>query len=82
MNVGFGSSLFGMSLGAGALGGMLGMASGIFIVLVATTFGSALLYAISGFGFAVLAAPLFLLFLAAQAIQLVIIMSTVRGPCL
>jgi len=82
MNVGFGSSLFGMSLGAGALGGMLGMASGIFIVLAATTFGSALLYAISGFGFAVLAAPLFLLFLAARAIQLVIIMSTVRGPCL
>ena len=64
MNVGFGSSLFGMSLGAGALGGMLGMASVIFIVLVATTFGSALLYAISGFGLAVLPAPLFLLFLA------------------
>ncbi len=53
------------------------MASGIFIVLAATTFGSALLYAISGFGFAVLAAPLFLLFLdPARAIQLVIIIST------
>jgi uncharacterized membrane protein YfcA len=66
-----------MSLGAGALGGMLGMASAIFIVLAATTFGSALLYAISGFGFAVLAAPLFLLFLdPARAIQLVIIVST------
>jgi hypothetical protein len=65
-----------MSLGAG--GGMLGMASGMFIVLAATTFGSALLYAISGFGFAVLAAPLFLLFLdPARAIQLVIIISTV-----
>jgi hypothetical protein len=67
-----------MSLGASALGGMLGMASSIFIVLAATTFGSALLYAISGFGFAVLAAPLFLLFLdPARAIQLVIIISTV-----
>jgi uncharacterized protein len=78
MNAGFGSWLFGMSLGASALGGMLGMASGIFIVLAATTFGSALLYAISGFGFAVLAAPLFLLFLdPARAIQLVIIISTV-----
>ena len=59
MSAGFGSWL----LGASALGGMLGMASSIFIVLAATTFGSALLYAISGFGFAVLAAPLFLLFL-------------------
>jgi len=78
MNAGFGSWLFGMSLGASALGGMLGMASSIFIVLAATTFGSALLYAISGFGFAVLAAPLFLLFLdPARAIQLVIIISTV-----
>ena len=78
MNAGFGSWLLGMSLGASALGGMLGMASGIFIVLAATTFGSALLYAISGFGFAVLAAPLFLLFLdPARAIQLVIIISTV-----
>ena len=54
------------------------MAIGIFIVLAAMTFGSALLYAISGFGFAVLAAPLFLLFLdPARAIQLVIIISTV-----
>jgi hypothetical protein len=57
---------------------MLGMASSIFIVLAATTFGSALLYSISGFGFAVLAAPLFLLFLdPARAIQLIIIISTV-----
>jgi uncharacterized membrane protein YfcA len=47
-------------------------------LLTATTFGSALLYGISGFGFAVLAAPLFLLFLdPARAIQLVIIISTV-----
>jgi hypothetical protein len=76
MNAGFGSWLLGMSLGASAMGGMLGMADGIFIVLAATTFGSALLYAISGFGFAVLAAPLFLLFLD-PAIQLVIIISTV-----
>src|SRR6516225_6077616 len=52
-----------MSQGAIALGGMLGMASAILIVLAATTFGSALLYAMSGFGFAVLATPLFLLFL-------------------
>ena len=53
------------------------MASGIFIVPPVTTFGSALLYAISGFGFAVLAAPLFLLFPdPARAIQLVIIIST------
>jgi hypothetical protein len=78
MNADFGSWLLGMSLGASTLGGMLGMAIGIFIVLAATTFGSALLYAISGFGFAVLAAPLFLLFLdPARAIQLVIIISTV-----
>ena len=77
VDAGFGSWLLGMSLGGSALGGMLGMASGIFIVLAATTFGSALLYAISGFGFAVLAAPLFLLFLdPARAIQLVIIIST------
>jgi len=77
MNAGFASWLFGMSPVAGALGGMLGTAIGIFIVLAATTFGSALLYAISGFGFAVLAAPLFLLFLdPARAIQLVIIIST------
>jgi len=78
MNTGFGSWLLGMSLGASALGGMLGMASSIFIVLAATTFGSALLYSISGFGFAVLAAPVFLLFLdPAPAIQLIIIISTV-----
>ena len=78
MNAGFGSWLLDMSLGASALGGMLGMASGIFVVLAATTFGSALLYATTGFGFAVLAAPLFLLFLdPARAIQLVIIISTV-----
>lgn len=45
--------------------------------LAATTFAAALLYAVSGFGFAVLAAPLYLLFTApAQAIQLVIIIST------
>jgi uncharacterized protein len=77
MNAGFGSWLLGMSLDANAMGGMLGMAIGIFIVLAATTFGSALLYAISGFGFAVLASPLFLMFLdPARAIQLVIIIST------
>jgi uncharacterized protein len=76
MNLGFGSWLIGMSLGAG--GGMLGMASGMFIVLAATTFVAALLYAVTGFGFAVLAAPLFLLFIdPAPAIQLVIIISTV-----
>jgi uncharacterized membrane protein YfcA len=57
---------------------MLGMASSIFIVLAATTSGSALLYAISGFGFAVLALPPFLLFLdPARAIELVIVISTV-----
>ena len=78
MNAAFGSWLVGMSLGASTSGGMLGMAGGVFIVLAATTFGSALLYAVSGFGFAVLAAPLFLLFLdPARAIQLVIIISTV-----
>ena len=72
MNPGFGSWLIDLSLGIG--GGMLGMV----IVLAATTFVAALLYAISGFGFAVLAAPLFLLFLdPARAIQLVIIISTV-----
>jgi uncharacterized protein len=77
MNTALGSWLLDMSLGANALGGMLGMVIGIFIVLAATTFGSALLYAISGFGFAVLAAPLFLLFLdPARAIQLVVIIST------
>ena len=78
MNTGFGSGLLGMSLETSSLGEMLGMAIGIFIVLAATTFGSALLYSISGFGFAVLAAPLFLLFLdPARAIQLIIIISTV-----
>src|SRR5207237_4161406 len=57
---------------------MMGMSSVIFIVLPATTFCSPLLYAISGFVFAVLASPLFLLFLdPALAIQLVIIISTV-----
>jgi uncharacterized membrane protein YfcA len=72
MSAGFGSWLLGTSLGGSAMGGMLG----ILIVLTATTFGSALVYAISGFGFAVLAAPLFLLFLdPAPAIQLVIIIS-------
>jgi uncharacterized protein len=77
MNAGFGSWLFSLSFGGSKPGGMLGMAGGIFIVLAATTFGSALLYAISGFGFAVLAAPLFLLFLdPAPAIQLIIIIST------
>ena len=49
MNTGFASWLFVMSLGASVLGGTLGIASSIFIVLTATTFGSALLYAISGF---------------------------------
>jgi uncharacterized membrane protein YfcA len=74
MNAGSGSWLLGMSLGGSAMGGMLGT----FLVLAATTFGSALLYAISGFGFAVLAVPLFLLFLdPAPAIELVIIISTV-----
>ena len=33
MSAGFGFWLLGMSLGASALGGMLGMAGGIFIVL-------------------------------------------------
>src|SRR5260370_16311038 len=80
MNAGFGSWLLSMSLGANALGGMHGMASGIFIVLAASTFGAALLYAISGFGFAVLAAPLFRLFLdPAPAIHLAIILSAVRS---
>jgi uncharacterized protein len=77
MNADFGSWLLGMPVGASAMGGILAMASSIFIVLAATTFGSALLYAISGFGFAVLAAPLFLLFLdPMRAIQLIIIIST------
>ena len=45
--------------------------------LAATTAGAALLYSLTGFGFAVLAAPLFLLFVDTQrAIQLVIIIST------
>jgi uncharacterized membrane protein YfcA len=78
MNAGIGSWLLGMSFGTSAMGVMLGIPSSIFIVLAATTFGSALLYAVSGFGFAVLAAPLFLLFLdPARAIQVVIIISTV-----
>jgi uncharacterized protein len=46
--------------------------------LAATTAGAALLYTLTGFGFAVLAAPLFLLFVdPPRAIQLVIIISTV-----
>jgi uncharacterized membrane protein YfcA len=45
--------------------------------LAATTAGAALLYTLTGFGFAVLAAPLFLLFVdPSRAIQLVIIIST------
>jgi len=45
--------------------------------LAATTFFAALLYTISGFGFALLAAPLYLLFVdPTRAIQLVIIIST------
>ena len=44
--------------------------------LAATTAGAALLYTLTGFGLAVLAAPLFLLFVdPPQAIQLVIIIS-------
>src|SRR5258708_3784847 len=78
MNAGFGSWLFGMALGVGALGGILGIAGGMFVVLAATTFVAALLYAVSGFGFAVVAVPLFLLLLEpGRAIQLVIIISTV-----
>lgn len=47
------------------------------MALAATTFGAALLYAVSGFGFAVLAAPLYLLFVdPPRAVQLVIIIST------
>jgi hypothetical protein len=43
MNTDFGSWLLGMSLGASALGGMLGMAIGMFIMLAATTWlGAAL----------------------------------------
>jgi uncharacterized membrane protein YfcA len=45
--------------------------------LAVTACGAALLYALSGFGFAVLATPLFLLFVEpARAVQLVIIIST------
>lgn len=45
--------------------------------LIATAFAAALLQGASGFGFAVLAAPLFLLFVGpAQAVQLVIILTT------
>jgi len=45
--------------------------------LAATTTGAALLYTLTGFGFAVLAAPLFLLFVdPPRVIQLVIIIST------
>ena len=45
--------------------------------LAVTTAGAALLYTLTGFGFAILAAPLFLLFVDPQrAIQLVIIIST------
>lgn len=45
--------------------------------LAATTTGAALLYTLTGFGFAVLATPLFLLFVdPSRAIQLVIIIST------
>jgi uncharacterized membrane protein YfcA len=39
MNSGFGLWLFAVSFGASALGGMLGMASGIFIVPILTMFG-------------------------------------------
>jgi hypothetical protein len=45
--------------------------------LAATTFFASLLYTVSGFGFAVVAAPLYLMFVdPARAIQLVIIIST------
>jgi uncharacterized membrane protein YfcA len=45
--------------------------------LAATSFAAALLYAVSGFGFAVVAAPLYLLSVdPARAIQLVILIST------
>src|SRR5437868_3520560 len=60
-----------------ALQGRLFMGFADWLGLAATTFVAALLYAVSGFGFAVLAAPLYLLFTApAQAVQLVIIIST------
>jgi hypothetical protein len=39
VDAGFGSWLFAVSVGASALGGMLGMASGIFIVPILTLFG-------------------------------------------
>src|SRR6266481_1202479 len=39
MDAGFALWLFGMSVGASALGGMLGMASGIFIVPILALFG-------------------------------------------
>ena len=39
MDAGLGPWLFGIALGASALGGMLGMASGIFIVPILTLFG-------------------------------------------
>src|SRR5260370_33151738 len=46
--------------------------------LAGTTFAAALLQAVSGFGFAVLAVPLYLLLVEpAQAVQLAIILSTV-----
>ena len=45
--------------------------------LAGTTFAAALLQAVSGFGFAVLAVPLYLLLVApAQAVQLAIILAT------
>jgi hypothetical protein len=48
MSASFGCWQLGVSLGATVLGGrMPGMNIGIFIVLAAATFGSALLYAIS-----------------------------------
>ena len=51
--------------------------------LAGTTFGAALLYAVSGFGFALLAVPLYLLIVdPALAIQFAIIVSTalaIRG---
>ena len=39
MGAGFGLWLFALALGASALGGMLGMASGIFVVPILTIFG-------------------------------------------
>jgi uncharacterized membrane protein YfcA len=52
--------------------------------LAATAAGAALLYTLTGFGFAVLSTPAFLLFVdPPQAIQLVIIISTALStlPC-